>query len=355
MSAFFRLLRRGLALLILLYALLIGGLQLLWRTPALNIWWVQLLNVFGLWLYLPLPCLLLLVPLARPRAVAVALAVPLSCFGWEYAALFMPERVAADGTPLRVLSWNVLFSNHDIAAIDTLIRAHRPDVVALQELSVDQSRALQPLLDRRYPYRALAPGGPGGLGVWSRFPILDSSVADDRRNSCACQRLIIEVSGQTIRFVNAHPFAPRYAMRSWIAGYRLPLPLPRDFATARQEPAIDALVAMARAGGAPLIIAGDLNTSDRQANYWRLRRYLQDAYRAAGRGFGLTFPHRAMRIGPYWLPSLLRIDYILYSAGIEATRAFTVGTPASDHRRPRRDGCGEGAGGHARLETPRSA
>ena len=52
--------RWGVVALIATYVLAIAILQVLWRTSALNVWWLSLLNVFGLWLYAPLPLLILL-------------------------------------------------------------------------------------------------------------------------------------------------------------------------------------------------------------------------------------------------------------------------------------------------------
>lgn len=333
MSRVLLFLRWGLGLLIMAYALLIALLQVLWRTPALGIWWVQLLNVFGLWLYLPLPLCLLLSIVARPRAARLLLAVPLVCFGWEYGALFIPKQASAAGTPLRVMSWNILYRNQDIDAIARLIRQHHPDVVALQELGESQAAALQPLLEGEYPYQALDPGGTAGLGVWSRHPIMQRTPAEDRRTGCSCQRLVLEVQGRPIRLVNAHPVTPQFGWRPWLApGGIVRIPLPRGFSTGQQEPALDALVAEAGTGGDPLIMVGDFNTSDRQPNYWRLRRYLKDAYREAGIGFGLTFPNGNWKVGPYDGPALLRIDYILHSAELAATRAYTAAMPSSDHR-----------------------
>ncbi|HZG65837.1 MAG TPA: endonuclease/exonuclease/phosphatase family protein [Herpetosiphonaceae bacterium] len=325
-------LRWGIILLIGGYALAVAVLQLLWRTSALNIWWVSLLNVFGLWLYVPLPFLLLLGLLVQPRAIGAALIVPLVCFGWEYAPLLLTAKNSAAGTPLRVMTWNVLYSNSDVEAIDALIREHDPDVLALQEYGFEQALTLEPILDRRYPYRASAPGGSSGLGVWSRYPILDWWARDDRRSDCACQRMVLDINGDHVRFVNAHPRAPKFTFRHYLAGVRLPVSVLSDFRTAHQQPALDALVEEAARGDRPLILVGDLNTGDRQPNYWRLRRHLVDAYRVAGRGFGLTFPNAHERLGLLRLPLLVRIDYIFQSPSITAARAFTAASPSSDHR-----------------------
>lgn len=323
--------RWGVLLLIGSYVLAIVVLQLLWRTSALNVWWLNLLNVFGLWLYVPLPFLLLLGLLAYPRALLL-LIVPLLCFGWEYAPLLHTPEQSTNGTPLRVMSWNVLFFNPNVHALDALIRKHNPDVVALQEYGFIQVRGLEAALNQRYPYQALAPGGPSGLGVWSRYPIQEWDRDADRLSRCECQRMVLEVGGQRVRLVNAHPLAPRFTFRDELAGLRLPWEVPSDFITAHQQPQLDALVGEAARTDEPLILVGDLNTGDRQPNYWRLRRYLDDAYREAGRGFGLTYPNTRTRVGLLPVPPLVRIDYIFHSRSIKAMRAWTDASYASDHR-----------------------
>jgi vancomycin resistance protein VanJ len=269
--------------------------------------------------------------MAQPRAI-VALVVPLVCFAWEYAPLLRTAKPSTAGTPLRVMTWNVLFFNRDMEAIEALIREHDPDVIALQEYSFSQGLALEPALNSRYPYRALAAGGPSGLGVWSRYPILDWSARADRLSGCTCQRMLLDVGGLKVRFVNAHPRAPRFTFRERVAGLRLPQVIPTGFITVHQQPALDMLVEEAARAAEPIILVGDLNTGDRQPNYWRLRRYLTDAYRAAGRGFGLTFPNSRKQSGPLRLPALVRIDYIFHSPSITAVHATTAASPSSDHR-----------------------
>lgn len=323
--------RWGVVLLIAAYVLAIAVLQMLWRTSALDLWWISLLNVFGLWLYLPLPFLVLLGLVAWPRAL-ILLIVPMICFGWEYAPRSHSAKHGTGGTALRVMSWNVLFFNKNVNAIDALIRKHDPDIVALQEYGFVQAHGLEAALNPRYPYRALAPGGPSGLGVWSRYPLLNWDASGDRLSRCECQRMVVDLGGQNVRLVNAHPLAPRFTFGHDLAGIQLPWEVPSDFITAHQQPQLDVLVSEAARTDAPLILVSDLNTSDRQPNYWRLRRYLGDTYREVGRGFGLTFPNIKKKIGPLPVPPLVRIDFVFHSRSIKAIRAWTDASPASDHR-----------------------
>ncbi len=328
--------RRALGFLLVAYALAIGLLQLLWRTPALEWWWLQLLNIFGLWLYLPLPLALLLAPLVRPRRLALLLLVPLAAFAWEYGPQFASRQTAVEGQSLRVMSWNLLSRNRDIAAIEAMIREHGADVVALQELSVRQADALMPRLERDYPFHALSPAPPNGrgegLGVWSRYPLEEISPPQSQRTGCSCQRLLLDVGGRPIRLLNVHPTIPVTFARGnlWKGGPRIPALT--SFSTRPQEPALEAIEAEAQANRTAMVVVGDFNTHDRQPNYWRLRRYLQDAHRVAGSGFGLTFPNYRAWARPLPVPPFLRLDYVFYTPDLVATRAWNDTIPTSDHR-----------------------
>ncbi len=129
--------RWGLGTAILCYALLIGVLQFVWHTGIGATWWLDVLNIFGLWLYLPLPLGIVAAAFARPRAFAWLLVVPLLAFGWEYHALVTLPAPTQTGTPLRVMTWNILWSPHLLEPVVATIEQQQPDIVALQELGVD--------------------------------------------------------------------------------------------------------------------------------------------------------------------------------------------------------------------------
>jgi len=71
------------------------------------------------------------------------------------------------------------------------------------------------------------------------------------------------------------------------------------------------------------VIAGDLNLPPRGRLYRRLTEDYVDAFRAAGVGYGYSFPAT--------LP-MLRIDYLLAGRGLRVRRSRTLATAGSDHR-----------------------
>jgi endonuclease/exonuclease/phosphatase (EEP) superfamily protein YafD len=102
-------------------------------------------------------------------------------------------------------------------------------------------------------------------------------------------------------------------------GYRIP-PYAAD--------EIASLAQMATNSG-PGILMGDFNLTDQNDNYTLLSDAgLTDAFRAAGWGFGFTWPSRS-RIG--LLRLLVRIDYIWHSAHFRTIHAWVGPDAGSDH------------------------
>lgn len=309
-----------------LYAGFVLTWELLRYTPVGHWWPFELLDIFGLLTFAPLPLLLLIGVLCASRRAALLLVLPISVLAWEYGALFLPRPTPTVGQSLRVLSTNLLVSNRDLAQVSAMIVAEQPDIVAIQELGPAMAEHLARELGSRYPHQILAPSDvPNGLGILSRYPFTVEPGAGGDDPICACQRVILEVEGHSIAFVNVHPLPPTVSYR------RLgPLPVPTSFDDDRPRRSIERVLERVTGREGPVIVAGDFNVGDRQPLYRRMRNALQDAHREAGWGFGYSFP----AVGVYGLPamSIIRIDYILHNEMLTA-RASRVGSmPGSDHR-----------------------
>jgi endonuclease/exonuclease/phosphatase (EEP) superfamily protein YafD len=164
-----------------------------------------------------------------------------------------------------------------------------------------------------------------GMGIFSRHPVRSISPPEYAPLGCSCQQAEVELDGRVVTLVNVHPRPPRLEpVTFWHA--RLPL----VFTTGPQEPALDAVLERIDRANAPLILAGDLNTSDRQPYYSRVRQRLRDAFREGGRGFGFTFPSAPAGL-PIRFP-VVRIDYIFHDQAWTALAAWTGRLAGSDHR-----------------------
>jgi vancomycin resistance protein VanJ len=161
--------------------------------------------------------------------------------------------------------------------------------------------------------------------VLSRYPIVAENRPQMGAGTCDCQRVTVDLDGHRITVINAHPTSPDVEVRR--VGR---VPLPRGFATADTEQAVAVLLEQARTIEPPLLVLGDLNTSDRQPSYHLIWRSLGDAHREAGWGFGYTFP--AEPVFRLALIPLVRIDYVLHDRAWASRAAWTVDLPGSDHR-----------------------
>jgi Endonuclease/Exonuclease/phosphatase family len=183
-------------------------------------------------------------------------------------------------------------------------------LTAAQVLVVSEyTPALEPALAATYPYRLDEPNQPG-VAVFARFPmrLLDAPGPD-------LPGMRVEVDGPAGPFVLYALHVPR----PWLTdrgGYQ---------ATVAEHHAIMAAVtARAAAETRPVVVAGDLNSTDRGRDYRGLvGSGLVDAERD---GF-VTFTSTGQ-----WTPLLLRIDHVLVSPGWCGDASRQVELAGSDHR-----------------------
>ncbi len=242
---------------------------------------------------------------------------------------FTPVATADRTIRLRVMSYNVhvgigMDKRLDLARIAAVIKEHRPDLVALQEVDrgvertkrVDQIAELARLTGMEYAFahNLNYQGGHYGVAVLSRLPIL---AIDHRRyaNLREAERrglLRVEVSkgGARIHFVNTH--------------------LDYQHADGRLYETQQLLAALPSTLE-PVIIAGDFNDEPTGASYKLITTRFADAWtesderdeRRAGGHAGLTYPADK---------PTKRIDYIFFDKSlVRARRARVPHTTASDH------------------------
>lgn len=301
--------------------------QALRFTPVGGWWPFELLDIFGLATFAPLPLFVLLALLVGNRAAGLWLLAPLAVLAWEYGALLLPQAVPNDGTPLRVMTANVLYINAERARVSALITVEQPDIIALQEVGSELAVHLAAALKAAYPHQLLAPSDvPDGLGILSRYPVHVEPETGWYSHACECQRATVEIGGRRVTLVNAHPPPP--SIRS-VRVEPLPMAVPVGFDRSATTSVLRAALDGIDLGAGPVLLVGDFNTSDRQPLYRELRGELADAHRAAGWGLGYTFPGVSID----GLPSLaaIRIDYVMYNAAFASRTSRTGTMPGSDH------------------------
>ena len=294
--------------------------QVMWVVPG------ALLLGFSLkfcrhWIWAPLLC------------VAVVLG-PIMGFRWP---LHSPQSPAGS-LSLRVMTWNVKDGRHDKRAESAIIHdidRNTPDVVLFQ----DAANVLAgPLGDyfRKWHVRS-----SGQYIVASRFPLSEAeerwiSFPGQKQNCLRCQ---LQIGTASITLYNVHFKSPREGLNAFRTLKERPWYLPE--AVQQLEDNVQARLIQACAIGAylrqeqgPVIVAGDLNSSDASLVCSKLRESgLHDAFAEGGRGYGYTYGHYLLQNRLPWLTaSWMRIDHVMMSAQLQTRSAWTGTWKASDHR-----------------------
>ncbi len=214
---------------------------------------------------------------------------------------------------LRILSANLFNGGADPAALGELVRAHAPDVVAVQELGPEQAEVLSALL----PHGALEPATDfTGMGIALRAPAGLRRVPLAYRDARVA---LLEPAGwpgleEPLEIVNVH-FAAPTARPVW-----------RQAGVRRRQlrgllAHLDADPARARA------VVGDFNATPLWPVYRGVARHLEDLARSHARGAG----SRPRPTWPSWSPRpLLRIDHC-FGRGLDVHGLRVVAVPGSDH------------------------
>jgi vancomycin resistance protein VanJ len=282
---------------------------------------VALLNNFTPWILLPaLPVSAFLLAARRwRRATLVGPAVV--ALVWLYGALFLPNPpppacAASDGCiTLTIMTYNTGCGLVEPDNLVAALLASNADIIALEETTPEEVPLLDAALSEAYPYRVLYGYGIPGIGLLSRYPIVEHELFDLSARIFPYLRARLDVEGRPLTLIAAHPPPPGFDRRriSYATPGRPDFPLLADVAVSNS----------------PTLLIGDFNTSDQSESYRQLTEAgLRDAFREAGWGFGLTFPASGANIS---LPPLVRIDYIWYTPDFRAMRAWTGPDAGSDH------------------------
>lgn len=231
----------------------------------------------------------------------------------------LPEATARAALPaaartaprMRVLSWNLLFSNRDGAAIEAVVRHADADLVVFQEVADSNVPELR---DSRmlaaYPYHFTSSQHSAfGSAIWSRLP-LEGAEDFDVAGLPMARATVVTPSGP-VRLVNVHTLSPVSPQGSDV--------WPRQLHRLGEE---------ARRPGPPILLVGDFNATWGHRPFRRLLDVgLEDAAAVRGTPWSATWP-----AGRGFPPPVLRLDHVLTGSGLVATAYATGPSPGSDHR-----------------------
>jgi endonuclease/exonuclease/phosphatase (EEP) superfamily protein YafD len=298
---------------------------LIWGVVAPAVLWA-LVRLFGLERGFPLVPLMAFTPYAAIAALLVA-GVALALRNWAAAtvaglatlclAMAVLPRAVGDGTveasgrqTLSVLSANIHHGTGEAEALATLVERHRPDLLAVQELTPSFDRELRRAgLDRLLPNTILETRrNVSGAGLYSRLPM--RKIAGSRAFAFRQPRAVLRLpDGSRVRVVDVHPYPPqRKAVDEW-------------------GEALESLPSAGR--GVPWILIGDFNaTLDHSQLREVLDRGYRDAGEVAGEGLEPTWP------ADDWASRLpgVTIDHVLADERLDVVDYEVEELPGSDHR-----------------------
>lgn len=283
-------------------------------------WWLFLLNVFGIYLFMPLPLAVIVAWWTRRRLLWVGWILALLAGAALFGPFYLPsvQKVEVNGPKLKVMTYNVLGYNTDPQPVLDTIREVDADLIAIQELNGPVAEALYGELAEVYPYRVFNPqSGVTGMGVLSRYPITPTAeLLPGRWVHTTPQLMTMDFEGISVTVVHAHPFHTHFsspgAMRESVETRNAQAQAIADFVALQSD---------------PVLAPGDFNSPLHTTAYKHLNKNLVDAWRQRGLGFGHTWP------GTFPLRWLIRIDHIFHSADWR-TLTVEVGPwdGVSDHR-----------------------
>lgn len=307
-----------------------------------QIWWLALINVMTPYLFLPLAPLIIAAICYRTSSIYIpvfSVAITfLTLYGQQF-PFYRLEFSLADEPTIRVMSFNIWSGSHSVETAKVMEENGWPDVVAIQELSPSMAAVIHQEIGEQYPFRVLSiQNGELGMGIYSRYPLLELATQQISEPSWQVQVVKIYTNHKSFILYNVHPEATNIYL---YLAHGLSM---ADAVTASyQSRLVFAHQLLADIGqyDAPVIVAGDFNSTEQSDVYKLLTTHLIDAYRDAGWGFGHTFPaysasfqeipplarlaefisEKTLAFLPrYYLNSfrLLRIDMILHSQQFNA-------------------------------------
>ncbi len=320
-SSFINLLRQLFAAYSVLYAISLIILLSLYTLLKGQIWLVEFTGNFLEWVLMPT---LVLFPLLLWRRrwwatalVGINVAAFMVLFGGQFLPnLGIPVAMADSGhMTLTVMTYNTNSENVRLDELIYTLREEGADVVGLQELGTSSAAAIQSKLQDVYPYQVLYGHGTQGVGVISRYPIVNHELV---KGETAFPYLVatLDIDGHYLTVISAHPPSP---MRS----------LTRGVYYSRGIDDVPSLVEQAENNGSTLLLC-DLNATPHSEEYDLLKDAgLTDSFQEAGWGFGNTFPAEPGRLMPGF--PMVRIDYVWHTGDFRTTEVWVGESSSSDH------------------------
>jgi endonuclease/exonuclease/phosphatase (EEP) superfamily protein YafD len=170
------------------------------------------------------------------------------------------------------------------------------------------------------------------LGVFSRYPLTQVQSPLLEYDDMRVQVVRVQMQERSLLLYNCHPFSMKTILELLPTDTSLEDVVANNFYS--RTSFMQRLAADLDTQTGPVVVAGDLNSTDQSDAYALLQSRLTNAHQAAGWGLGHTFPADGTRhIGGTSIPArLMRLDMIFYSDELVALDSYVSATHgASDH------------------------
>jgi len=204
--------------------------------------------------------------------------------------------------------------------IVAFIKKTNPDIICLQEYNPTKK------LDKLYPHhykKTSIKKTTFGQAIFSKFPIINTGALNfPKSNNNAIYADIVK-NTDTIRVYNVHLESLGINPRKENFGEETKEKLRKRMERSFQKQSLQAelLVAHQQSCNYKIILCGDFNNNAFSWVYHQLKGDKNDAFVAAGEGFGKTYDY----------PFPLRIDFILSDEDINVNHFKTYNKKLSDH------------------------
>ena len=307
-----------------IYVVLIAAWYVLWLTVGDGNWWLTLVNRTVPYLFLPVPLTLMRALVCRDFKDLLPLLFPVLIFLNLYYPYLLPKLVQQDANDaqLRVMTFNVLYSNRDYDAVVNVILTYRPDLVALQEVQPEMMKALEERLKEAYPFSRMADEHDyGTTAVFSRYPFTDAYILDLQADRPAVV-VRTKVHEKELMFAAVHLLA--YGLQ-WVRPKDIPVAVMQR--TSDQNRQVEILLEEFQSQKGMFLLGCDCNSKETSSSYRMLDRQLDNSARESG---GFWNSSELANVQPDL--ALQHIDYVWYRGSLKPIEVFTVRhSGGSDH------------------------
>ena len=302
-------------------------------------WWLGALNLYLPQAFWAVPAVLLLA--AAASSGWRWMLVPALCLAWVCGPIMglrwsmrTPPPPAA-GPAIRILTCNVKYGRRDTRKLLKEITRYQPQIVLFQ----DAPGFLQGPLGSFF--KGWQVRGAGQFVIASRLPLSAAELRclDSPTGRHIFYRCQVQIGATAVTLYDVHFQSPRDSLNAFRTDPVGTLNLPDaigdlEHNAAQRLDQARGLRGLVQAEPGPVIIAGDLNSTDPSRVCATLREAgLQDAFSAGGRGYGYTYGHFLLERRIPWLHlSWMRIDHIMMSPRLRTWRCWVGTSEASDHR-----------------------